>query len=237
MTAKAVLCSVIIADPCTCKLRLQSPPAHDACFDLARSLTHLPHHTDLSPPTGHFSHRSSSSRAQLAAFLSRCPGQISIEHAREVLLEYLLSQEAKYAASGTSSHLRSASLPSELMNGPVTPTSAVGSGGGGAGRGGKGTLSSAMFEEIAGKLKDVENSVRLHARVVVATMRITEEADIPVLPVPARSTLATSPVPDPVPSTLPLHTDNFRTSVSASTPPTSRRGTRAEDVRQAQVAG
>jgi hypothetical protein len=31
-----------------------------------------------------------------------------------------------------------------------------------------------MFEEIAGKLKDVENSVRLHARVVVVTMRITE---------------------------------------------------------------
>lgn len=112
------------------ELMQRAHPSFDAAFDEARRLTYLPPHTDLTPGKGPLSLSSkSSSKAQVAAVLLRCPDEISLGKAREVLSEWAFAMEIKIqSASGT---------------------------GDGVGRGGKGTIASSGYEDIATKFKEV----------------------------------------------------------------------------------
>lgn len=72
----------------------QTPPHVSSAFDHARYLTSIPDISNLTPPSGVFPlHRSQSPATILAHLLSE-PAP-SIEHSREVVLEYVLARETK----------------------------------------------------------------------------------------------------------------------------------------------
>ncbi|WVF67778.1 hypothetical protein IAT40_002539 [Kwoniella sp. CBS 6097] len=76
------------------ELEDRTPPHLTAAFDRARYVTNVPQPTDLTPPMGPFPlARSASPQTILHHLLSQPPP--SIEHSREVILEYVLAREAK----------------------------------------------------------------------------------------------------------------------------------------------
>ncbi|WVR08687.1 hypothetical protein IAU60_005745 [Kwoniella sp. DSM 27419] len=76
------------------ELEDRTPPHLTSAFDRARYVTNVPQPTDLTPPMGPFPlARSASSATVLQHLLSQPPP--SIEHSREVILEYVLAREAK----------------------------------------------------------------------------------------------------------------------------------------------
>ncbi|TYJ55245.1 hypothetical protein B9479_004075 [Cryptococcus floricola] len=76
------------------ELEDRTPPHLTYAFDRARYLTNVPHISDLSPPTGPFPlSRSASTSTILAHLLSSPPP--TIQHSREVILEYTLARETK----------------------------------------------------------------------------------------------------------------------------------------------
>lgn len=73
----------------------------DAAFDEARSITHLPPHTDLTPDLMSRSLSRTISKAQVASVLSQLPDAVTLGNAREVVLEWVLGLEAsKSTAEG-----------------------------------------------------------------------------------------------------------------------------------------
>ncbi|WVQ63417.1 uncharacterized protein L199_001570 [Kwoniella botswanensis] len=76
------------------ELEDKTPPHLTAAFDRARYVTNVPQPTDLTPPMGPFPlARSASPSTVLHHLLSQPPP--SIEHSREVILEYVLAREMK----------------------------------------------------------------------------------------------------------------------------------------------
>lgn len=80
----------------------------DATFDEARSLTHLPPHTDLTPDLMSRSLSRTISKAQVASVLSQLPDAVTLGNAREVVLEWALglegsksTAEGKFGGKGT----------------------------------------------------------------------------------------------------------------------------------------
>lgn len=139
------------------ELLQRAHPTHDDAFDDARRLAHLPPNADLTPGTGPLSFasalsRSSSSsrtamaaRNQVVAVLARCPDEVAVGHAREVLLEWAFALEAKILGHSGGGG-----------GGEAGSSSGVGgSEGGSVGRGGKGSIGSAGFEEITARFRDV----------------------------------------------------------------------------------
>ncbi|WVW80538.1 hypothetical protein I302_102523 [Kwoniella bestiolae CBS 10118] len=76
------------------ELEDKTPPHLTTAFDRARYVTNVPQPTDLTPPMGPFPlARSASPSTILHHLLSQPPP--SIEHSREVILEYVLAREMK----------------------------------------------------------------------------------------------------------------------------------------------
>lgn len=74
--------------------KTQTPPHTAGAFDRARYATNIPHPSDLTPPTGPFPLARSQSPATIIQHLRSQPPP-SIEHSREVILEYVLGREIK----------------------------------------------------------------------------------------------------------------------------------------------
>ncbi|WWC92401.1 uncharacterized protein L201_007358 [Kwoniella dendrophila CBS 6074] len=76
------------------ELEDRTPPHLTSAFDRARYVTNVPQPSDLTPPMGPFPlARSASSATVLHHLLSQPPP--SIEHSREVILEFVLAREMK----------------------------------------------------------------------------------------------------------------------------------------------
>ncbi|WWC65273.1 uncharacterized protein I303_107890 [Kwoniella dejecticola CBS 10117] len=76
------------------ELEDRTPPHLTAAFDRARYVTNVPQPSDLTPPMGPFPlARSASSATVLHHLLSQPPP--SLEHSREVILEFVLAREMK----------------------------------------------------------------------------------------------------------------------------------------------
>lgn len=73
----------------------QTPPQIAHIFDRARYLTNVPQPQDLTPPVGPFPLARSASVATILSHLLATPPP-SIQHSREIILEYVLAREAKF---------------------------------------------------------------------------------------------------------------------------------------------
>lgn len=92
--ALAHLEDIVSAPPLGPRSHLQTPPHTAHVLDRARYLTNVPQPQDLTPPVGLFPLARSASIATILNHLLATPPP-SIQHSREVVLEYVLSREAK----------------------------------------------------------------------------------------------------------------------------------------------